>query len=86
MPSPLPLFSTRKHAKRAAGDAAEAREQVSNNHGTNLRDEMDERHVENKGSLQELLEWKRQHEVDAAERDERIQLLEDTRPTHPHNP
>lgn len=75
-----PLLSARKHAKRAAGDAAEARDQVSNNHGTNLRDELDERHEENKGSLHELLEWKRQHDLDAAERDERIKLLEDTIP------
>lgn len=43
--------STRKHARSADQNAAEARDQVTNNHSTNLREEADERHTENAEKL-----------------------------------
>jgi hypothetical protein len=35
------LISARKHSKAAAKDAKEARDQTANDHGTNLRDDLD---------------------------------------------
>src|SRR3990170_1329429 len=42
--------------KRVQEDAAATRVQVENNHPTNLREEADERHGENSGKLDTLLE------------------------------
>lgn len=49
------LISTRRHARNAATDAAEARYQVANDHTTNLREEGDERHQENTKLLNAVL-------------------------------
>lgn len=47
---------TRQHAKAA-------REQVANSHSTNLREELDDRHVETNAKLDRLVEWQVDHQA-----------------------
>ena len=49
---------------RANGNAKAARTQVENNHTTNLREESDERHVENSKKLDQVLEVLDNHTYD----------------------
>lgn len=60
---------TRQHAKAA-------RDQVQNSHSTNLRDELDTRHVENVGKLDDLLDWQKEHTIEAKGAFARIGRLE----------
>lgn len=60
---------TRQHAKAA-------RDQVQNSHSTNLRDELDNRHEENVGKLDDLLDWQKEHTIEAKGAFARIGRLE----------
>lgn len=48
------LISARRHAKSANVSATAANEQVTNEHTTNLRDDMDSKHVDNRGRLSQV--------------------------------
>lgn len=75
------LLSTRKHAKRAAGDAAEARDQVSNDHEKNLRVEGDERHTEVMRLLRSHGRTLGKHGRQMQRIEKRVGIVEDTIPT-----
>lgn len=59
----------RQHAKAA-------REQVENNHSTNMREEFDERHYENARKLDQLVAWQAEHQIQGDDRSRHIARLE----------
>jgi len=78
------LISTHRRAREAAHDAAVTRDQVTNDHPTNMRVEADERHAD-------VMRLLRSHgrtlgrygrRIDAVMK--RLEIVEDTLPTHPH--
>lgn len=62
---------TRQHAKAT-------REQVQNSHSTNLREEMDSRHVETNGKLDRLVAWQIDHQARSIRGSARTTRLEIT--------
>jgi hypothetical protein len=67
-------------AARVAGRIKAVQEQVQNDHTTNLRDDMDGKHTENRGlllAIQRDVAWVMRR---LAEQDDRLDALEDTQP------
>ncbi|MDN4598838.1 DUF2746 domain-containing protein [Leifsonia virtsii] len=76
-----------QRAKHARDDARIIKEEVKNNHQTNLREEADERHEENKSLLNQIIETQADHgerlerlEGSDETQDERIERIEHTWP------
>lgn len=63
-----------RRAKHARDDTRVIKEEVKNNHDTNLREEADERHAENKAFLTQIIETQAEH----GERLERLEGSEET--------
>jgi hypothetical protein len=72
----VPALTAALLANRGRQHAKAARAQVQNSHNTNLREELDERHNENVGKLDELVRWQRTHQGEALARDSRLRRLE----------
>jgi hypothetical protein len=76
-----------RRAKHARDDTRVIKEEVKNNHQTNLREEADERHAENKALLTQIIETQADHgdrlerlEGSEETQDERIERIEHTWP------
>jgi hypothetical protein len=69
-----------RRAKAARDDARIIRAEVKNDHGTNLREEADHRHEENRGLLREILRRVVALESAKTDHDGRIHELEATIP------
>jgi len=63
-------------ANRGRQHAKAARNQVENNHKTNLREEFDERHHENAEKLDALVAWQAEHQIQGDARSRHIARLE----------
>jgi len=84
------LLSIRKAAKSGARDAAVARNQVENDHKTNMREEGDERHEQNAQAAAEMLRLQRANArrlggIDRRMKrvEYRLDIVEDTIPRPP---
>ncbi len=80
------LSAIRAHAASAAADAREARDQVANDHTTNLREESDERHTENTTTLREVLRLQRSAARTNARRFRSLEARMTALETHVTNP